>query len=148
HVDLQRVVTAVALGVPEEAAREILVGTRAHRYILRTLGHAALARGRSDPACLTARGAGANLRRNAIRIDTQQTMHAKRSDVRQANRHIGIQLPLYREIPLLNCRYSCIGLDSLRCIRGAGLWNTRAARGRYRRAGNQDDRGERSAISE
>src|SRR5437588_1711059 len=108
YLRLHRVIPGVAFGVPEETGAQVRIRTGTHGNIARALRYAALtgrhrwsAAGR-DAARLAASRVRASLRRDVVRIHTQQAMVAKRSHVGDAQCCGAVELLLHREVPLLN----------------------------------------------
>ena len=126
HVHLQRVVAAVAFGVPEEARAEIGIGAAGARAgnILRALRHgmrnllklAAVA----TPPAEQPLGSEQICVGMVFGIDAQQAVVSERADVGHAQHCIAIQLLLDCEIPFLDGRRLGVGLHALRSEDGAG----------------------------
>ena len=116
HFRFQRVVTAVALGKPEETRSEEWIRpcrSWSPGDVFRALGNCA--RG-SNTTGQTACGIGANLRWNRVLVNAHVTVISVRSHVGDAQRGALIQLLLNAEIPLLNCRRFRVALYSLRGV--------------------------------
>src|SRR5208282_1930740 len=97
NIHLQGVVAAIAFRIPEKSARKIRIGagirTRdAPGYVFGALRHGTwrLAHATGNAAARVA----ANLRRNAIGIDADKLVEAKRSDVANTKLGVAVQLLL------------------------------------------------------
>ena len=112
HVGFERVVSAVAFGIPEESRAQTGIGARGHGNILPPLHHTSF----SGPRGATGNTGGslANLRRDGIRIDAHQTVDAEGSHIGYAQRGVFRDLVLQGEIPFLDREGFGIGLQSLR----------------------------------
>ena len=119
HVHLQRVVTAVALRVPEEARTQVRVRPAAAGDILRALGH----------ACRATRRAGADLGGNGVGIHAEQTMVSERPHIGQPQDRVAVELPLHGETPLLDRWRFRVRLYTLRRVSSAWRRDAGAARG-------------------
>ncbi len=132
HVHLQRVVTTVALGVPEETRAQVRVRPAAGGDILRALGY----------ACRATRGAGADLGGNGVGVHAEKTVVSERPDIREPQDRVAVELPLHGETPLLDRWRLRVPLDTLGRVSSTRRRDAWAARGRgsHVRQNGQDRR--------
>ena len=137
EVGLQRVVAAVALGVPEEAGAQIGIGTRGPRGCIRRPGPRGPGRRSSCPRTPPA-GIRLPRRRSARRYRWGRCSAGRgiqTSHVGHAQSGGGGELPLHGKVPLLHGGSLGIGLHSLGRVGSAGCGNSGPQEGGTARIG-------------